>query len=64
MSDAEYFLLAWAVIATVVAGLFASKARYTGQAVQAMMFAIVEIAEGKAEVSMKDGVVQIKKIKD
>lgn len=64
MTTAELFLLAWAGIATIVAGLFANKARYTSHAVEALMFAISEVAEGKAELSKNGDSVQIKKRKE
>jgi hypothetical protein len=65
LTDAEVFLLMWAVIATVIAGLYAQKANHLGEAVKAMMFALGEVAKGNAEVSLKgDDTIQIKKIKD
>lgn len=64
MNESEMFLMAWAVIATCVAGFFANKARYTNEAVQALMFAISEVAEGKAELTLVNDRVQIKKIKE
>lgn len=64
MSDAEMFLMAWAVIATCVAGFYANRNRYTNQAIQALMFAISEVAEGKAELTLVDDRVQIKKRKE
>ena len=64
MSDAELFLLAWAVIATVVAGLYANKSRNMGEALGAMMFALKEVAKGNAEVSCTDDTLRIKRLKD
>lgn len=64
MSDAEMFLMAWAVLATIVAGLYATKTRNTAETVRALMFAITEIAEGRAEVTIRGDSVQVKKIKE
>ena len=65
LSDAEIFLMAWAVIATVIAGIYAQKTNHLSEAFKAMMFALEEIAKGNAEVSLKgDNTIQIKKIKD
>lgn len=60
MSDAEYFLMAWAVIATVVAGFYANKAHNAHKAVETLMFAVSEVAEGKATISMVGNSVRIK----
>lgn len=64
MTDAEIFLMVWAVLATVVAGIFTHKANQHSEAVRALFFAITEIAEGKAEVTISGDTVKIKKLKD
>lgn len=53
MSDAEYFLLAWAVIATVIAGIYASKAKKQEFQNHVLMESIYEIAQGTAKVVIR-----------
>jgi hypothetical protein len=53
MSDAEYFLLAWAVIATVVAGVYANKVKKQEVQNQVLMETIHEIGLGTAKVSIR-----------
>lgn len=64
MSEAEYFLMAWAVVATTVAGFYANKARNAHKAVETLMFAVSEVAEGKATISMIGDSVRIKQNKE
>ena len=53
MSDAEYFLLAWAVIATVIAGIYASKTKKYEVQNHVLMESIYEIAQGTAKVVIR-----------
>lgn len=52
MSDAEIFLIAWAVIATVVAGLFASRANKEKELNLTLMGSILDVAKGDAELKL------------
>ena len=53
MSDAEYFLLAWAVIATVIAGIYASKTKKYEVQNQVLMETIHEIGIGTAKITVR-----------
>jgi hypothetical protein len=53
MSDAEYFLLTWAVIATVIAGIYASKVKKCEVQNHVLMESIYEIAQGTAKVIIR-----------
>jgi len=53
MSDAEYFLLAWAVIATVVAGVYANKTKKYEVQNQVLMETIHEIGIGTAKITVR-----------
>ena len=53
MSDAEYFLLAWAVIATVIAGVYANRSKRQEVQNHVLMESIYEIAQGTAKVAIR-----------
>jgi hypothetical protein len=53
MSDAEIFLMAWAVIGTVVAGVYASKAKKQEVQNQILMETIHEIGIGTAKITVR-----------
>ena len=53
MSDAEYFLLAWAVIATVIAGVYTNKTKKQEFQNQILMETIHEIGLGTAKVAIR-----------
>jgi hypothetical protein len=61
MSDAEYFLLAWAVIATVIAGIYASKTKKYEVQNQVLMETIHEIGMGTAKVSIRGNRVTVQR---
>ena len=61
----EYFLLVWAVGATILAVYNGYISHRYSRALSAMMLVVRDIAEGKAEIKMiGEGKIQIKKIKD
>lgn len=62
MSDAEMFLIAWAVIATVVAGVYASKAKTQEIQKQILMGTIHDIAKGEAQASIVGNRVTVKQV--
>jgi hypothetical protein len=53
MSDAEYFLIAWAVIATVIAGVYANRTKKQEFQNQVLMETIHEIGMGTAKVTIR-----------
>lgn len=53
MTDAEIFLMAWAVIATVIAGVYASKAKKEEEAKHVLMETIHEIGVGTAKIVVR-----------
>jgi hypothetical protein len=53
MSAAEYFLIAWAVIATVIAGVYASRTKKYQFQTQELMETIHEIGMGTAKVFIR-----------
>jgi hypothetical protein len=53
MTDAEIFLMAWAVIATVIAGVYASKTKKYQFQTQELMETIHEIGMGTAKVIIR-----------
>jgi hypothetical protein len=64
MTDAEIFLMAWAVIATVIAGVYASKFKNEEQAKFVLMDSILNVAKGEAEISLRGNRVTIKEKQD
>lgn len=64
MTDAEIFLMAWAVIATVIAGVYASKYRAEEQLNLALMSSVLSVAKGEAEISLRGNRVTIKEKQD
>lgn len=62
MTDAEIFLMAWAVIATVIAGVYASKYKTEEQAKFVLMDSILDVAKGEASISLRGNRVTIKKV--
>lgn len=64
MSDAEIFLMAWAVIATVIAGVYASKFKNEEQAKFVLMDSVLSVAKGEAEISLRGNRVTIKEKQD
>lgn len=61
MELSELFLLAWAVIATVLAGYFSFHAGMRGKLLVVLTMGIRDIAKGKAEVYMENDEVRIRK---
>jgi hypothetical protein len=53
MTDAEIFLMAWAVIATVIAGVYASKTKKYEVQNQVLMETIHEIGIGTAKIIVR-----------
>lgn len=53
MTDAEIFLMAWAVIATVIAGVYASKTKKYEVQNQVLMETIHEIGIGTAKITVR-----------
>ena len=64
MEASELFLVIWAVVATMLAVYFNHHARMRDRVLVITMLAFKDVAEGKAEVSIKDGQLQIKEKKD
>lgn len=64
MESSELFLLAWAVLATVLAVYFKHHANMREKVLVITMLAFKEVAEGKAELSIVDGQLRIKEKKD
>ena len=53
MTDAEIFLMAWAVVATVIAGVYASKTKKYEVQNQVLMETIHEIGIGTAKITVR-----------
>lgn len=51
MSDAEIFLLTWAVLATILAGFFHSVARKTIRLLAGSMHLVSDIADGEVDIA-------------
>ncbi len=62
MEPSEMFLWVWAVCATVLAVWFKHVAKVRGMAMLALTLGFKHIAEGKAEITMVDGEMRIKKV--
>lgn len=60
LSDAEVFLLVWAMIATLAWGLQAHKAKLEQLAREALMQAVIGVAKGEATLTMQGNRVTIK----
>jgi hypothetical protein len=61
MSDAEYFLLAWAVIATVIAGVYSNRIKKQEFQNQVLMETIHEIGMGTAKVTIRGNRVMVER---
>jgi len=64
MEASEMFLMAWAVVATMLAVYFNHQARSRGIAMFALMMGFRHVAEGKAEVYMDGEQLRIKEKED
>lgn len=64
MTDAEIFLMAWAVIATVIAGIYVGKFKNEEQAKFVLMDSVLSVAKGEAEISLRGNRVTIKEKQD
>ena len=62
MEPSELFMWVWAIGATMLAVLFNHRASMRGKMLVVLTIGIRHIAEGKAEVSIKDGEVLLKKV--
>ena len=62
MEPSELFMWVWAVSATILAVFFRYHASMRGKMLVVLTIGIRHIAEGKAEVSIKDGEVLLKKV--
>lgn len=53
MSDAEYFLMAWAILSTVFAGFFWSRAKYYYIAHRKVAILVAELAFGEIKAVLR-----------
>lgn len=64
LSDAEVFLLVWAVIATASSAYYASKYKAEEQAKFVLMDSVLSVAKGESEISLRGNRVTIKEKQD
>jgi len=62
MQASEMFLMVWATVATILAVYFSYHASVRGKMLVVLTLGIRHIAEGKAEVTMVDGEMRLRKL--
>lgn len=60
LSDAEVFLLMWALIATVSSAFYSTKYRQEEKEKEALMEAVIGVAKGEATITLRGNRVSIK----
>lgn len=61
MESSELFLIAWAVIATILAVYYSFHANIRGKLLVVLTLGMQHIAEGKAEIYVENGEIKIKR---
>jgi hypothetical protein len=64
MQLSEMFLMAWATVATILAVYFNYQASMRGKLLLVLTLGMRHLAEGKAEISMQDGEIKLKKVEE
>jgi hypothetical protein len=64
LTDAEVFLMIWAVIATASSAYYSTKYKTELQEKETLMEAVIGVAKGEAEISLRGNRVSIKEKQD